>query len=171
VILQASHPAWAMEFAHLQRVLLANLGPLAVRVEHIGSTAVPGLVAKPILDVDIVINNMGCFAATSQALSVLGYRHAGDQGIAEREVFKRSDEHVPWGNPQRAWMNQHVYVCPLGSKELARHLRFRDALRSDATLRDDYAAFKLRIAEQSFGDRKVYAQLKQMQGDLLFGRF
>jgi GrpB-like predicted nucleotidyltransferase (UPF0157 family) len=101
------------------------------------------------------------FSATSVALSALGYIHRGDQGIAGREVFNRADDHTPFTQPPRRWLAHHLYVCSADSRELHRHLAFRDALRRSPLLCDRYAAIKNELARQSGGDRKRYALLKE----------
>ena len=160
-LLVAHDPAWAGEFAALAAVYRSALGDLVLRVEHVGSTAVPGLIAKPILDIDLVIADTTAFAAITAALGALGYSHCGDQGIAGREVFKRADEHAPFAQPPRRWLAHHLYVCCADSRELRRHLAFRDALRRSPLLCDRYAAIKAELARQSGGDRKRYALLKE----------
>jgi putative hydrolase of the HAD superfamily len=160
-LLVAHDPTWAGEFAELSEIYRAALGDLLLRVEHVGSTAVVGLLAKPILDIDLVIADTTAFAATSVALSALGYIHRGDQGIAGREVFNRADDHTPFTQPPRRWLAHHLYVCCADSRELHRHLAFRDALRRSPLLCDRYAAIKNELARQSGGDRKRYALLKE----------
>ena len=160
-LLVAHDPAWAGEFAALSEVYRAALGDLVLRVEHVGSTAVPGLLTKPILDLDLVIADRAAFDAASAALSALGYAHRGDQGIAGREVFNRADDHTPFTQPPRRWLAHHLYVCCANSRELRRHLAFRDALRRSSALCDRYAAIKVELARQSGGDRKRYALLKE----------
>ena len=151
---------WSAEFADLCRVYQAALGPLALRVEHVGSTAVPGLLAKPILDIDIVIAGYETFPQVVAGLDQLGYVHNGDQGIPEREAFKPKNEFAPHVSPPRKWMMHHLYVCPEQSRELQRHVRFRDALRASPSLRQQYEALKVSIASRSGGNRKVYAEIK-----------
>ena len=160
-LLVAHDPAWAEEFAALSSVYHNALGELVLRIEHVGSTAVPGLIAKPILDIDLVIADRAALDAASAALSALGYMHCGDQGIAGREAFKRADDTVPLTQPPRRWLSHHLYVCAADNRELARHLKFRDALRRSPQLCQRYAAIKLDLARQSGGDRKHYALLKQ----------
>jgi GrpB-like predicted nucleotidyltransferase (UPF0157 family) len=163
MILEPYNPAWPAEFAALQNIYTSALGKLVSRVEHVGSTAVPDLRAKPILDIDIVMPSYEVFPDIVARLRRLGYMHNGDQGIKEREAFKPLDSTAPYTLPPRSWMPHHLYVCPAGSLELHRHLIFRDALRAHDNLRQEYEKRKLDIAERSRGDRKVYAQLKEIE--------
>lgn len=161
MILALHDPAWAAEFEALRDVYAGAFGKLIVRIEHVGSTAVPNLLAKPILDIDIVMPGYEVFPEIVAHLKGLGYTHAGDQGIRQREVFKPLDDSAPFTSPPRKWMSHHLYVCPADSLELRRHLIFRDALRAHDHLRQEYERRKLDIAERSGGDRKVYAQIKE----------
>ena len=91
---------------------LAQLGSLAQHIEHIGSTAVPGLAAKPIIDIDVVIENDALLPAVITSLAELGYTHAGDQGIPGRQAFKRQGEYVPFvPGALHPWIDHHLYVC------------------------------------------------------------
>lgn len=160
-ILVPYDPAWPERFAQLHAVYAAALEGLIVTIEHVGSTAVPGLLAKPILDIDIVIPTRDAFPEVAVRLEALGYRHNGDQGIPGREVFKASESTAPYTEPRQEWMAHHLYVCPAESTELRRHLQFRDALWCRADLRVEYARLKTETALAAGGDRKVYACLKE----------
>ena len=125
---------WARDFSGIREVLRAALGDLVLRIEHVGSTSVPGLSAKPILDIDIVIGDNSVFEAMVSSLARIGYRYEGDLGIPGREAFRyegkaRMPEH-------------HLYVCPLDSAELGRHIAFRDYLRSHPEAAREYSRIK-----------------------------
>ncbi|HEX4139142.1 MAG TPA: GrpB family protein [Candidatus Methylacidiphilales bacterium] len=160
-LLEPHNPAWSTEFSELSAVYEKSLGSLALRIEHVGSTAIPGLAAKPILDIDVVIADYSVFPQVIEALAKLGYSHNGDQGIPQREAFKPADEFAPHVSPPRAWRTHHLYVCPEQSPELARHLRFRDALRANSALREEYERIKRHLAAHAGDDRKIYARLKE----------
>ena len=122
VVVQPYDEAWAQSFADIKAEIQDALGELALRIEHVGSTAVRGLSAKPIIDVDIVIRDYSLFLAVAAKLEAIGYRHEGDLGIAGREAFKYDGkDHL---------QQHHLYVCPEDSPELKRHVAFRDYLRS-----------------------------------------
>ncbi len=160
-ILAPYDPAWPEIFAQLRAVYAAALNGLIVSIEHVGSTAVPGLVAKPILDIDIVIPTREALPEVAARLEKLGYRHNGDQGIPEREVFKRSESTTPHTAPPQVWMAHHLYVCPATSAELRRHVQFRDALRRFPERCVEYERLKRETARAAQGDRKTYARLKE----------
>src|SRR5512138_1136506 len=109
---------WPREADSLCRVVSEALGLLAERIEHVGSTAVPGLAAKPILDLDIVLAADTGVPATIEALRKLGYQHEGDLGIDGRDAFSRADSEVPWTPVRREWIEHHLYVCEGSSQEL-----------------------------------------------------
>ena len=150
-------PAWADEFVALSGVLSETLGSLAVGIQHVGSTAVPGLAAKPILDLDVVIADWKDFPEVSRVLATLGYDHRGDLGIAGRESFGRMTPMVPFTPGGREWMKHHLYVCLEGGRELKRHLAFRDVLRRDARVARAYEDLKTELAERWPDDRARYS--------------
>lgn len=163
MLLVPHDPAWAGEFAALREVCLRALGEVVLRVEHVGSTAVPDLQAKPILDIDLVIASYADFPRAVEALGRLGYAHQGDGGIAQREAFGGADVQVPYTTPRRDWMKHNLYVCPQDSRELARHVAFRDALRGREDWRREYEALKFDYAARAGDDRRTYARLKEQE--------
>jgi len=153
-------PSWPLAFAELKRVIAAALGELALRIEHVGSTAVLGLAAKPIIDMDIVIADLSALSQAISALRELGYEHQGDLGIAGRHAFFRAGNDVPWDGSGREWQNHHLYVCPEDSPELARHIVFRDYLRQHPLRAEAYAALKRSLAEKFPFDIDAYIEGK-----------
>jgi GrpB-like predicted nucleotidyltransferase (UPF0157 family) len=150
LLIQDYDPSWPHTFSKLAARIQATLGSLVVAVEHIGSTAVSGLAAKPIVDLDVVLGSAGDLPEAVHALASLGYVDEGDLGIAGRQALRS-----PAGEPRH-----HLYVLILGADELARHLAFRDALRSANNLRDRYAALKRSLADNYPNDRSAYTQGK-----------
>ena len=138
-------PRWAEQFAEVAAALREALRDVpSARVEHVGSTSVPGLVAKPILDIDVIVDAVDVHAAVA-ALESVGYVHRGDLGVTGREAFHAPDE------PRR-----HVYVCTAGTANVRNHLAVRDVLRSDAGLRDAYAEVKRALAADPDMDIDTY---------------
>jgi GrpB-like predicted nucleotidyltransferase (UPF0157 family) len=127
-----------------------SLGKIVRRVEHIGSTAVPNLAAKPIIDLDVVLASEKDLPEAIRLLAGLGYVHEGDLGIGGREAFR-----WPEGEARH-----HLYVLLEGAEELTRHVAFRDALRADGALRDSYARIKRVLALRFPGDRESYTAAK-----------
>ena len=130
--------AWVDDFEKIKCEILGALGDLAEGVEHVGSTAVFGLSAKPCIDIDVVIADYSTFDAVRAALSELGYFHEGDLGIAGREAFGYTDKpHLK---------KHHLYVCPRDSEELHRHITFRDFLRVNPDVAEEYGRVKTEAA-------------------------
>lgn len=149
VQLAAWTPRWAELFAVEAARLRAALGDLAVAIEHYGSTSVPGLVAKPLLDI-LVGGPEGTDAAPyTAALAPLGYDYAAHAGVPEHLVFGRGMART-----------HLVHVVRHGGEAWHRALAFRDALRADAALRDSYAVLKRELARRHSGERSHYTAVK-----------
>ena len=142
-------PAWAQIFeAHAQR-LRAALGQAALRIEHIGSTSVPGLAAKPIVDMLLVVQNSANEASYLPTLERAGYTLR----VREPDL----DEHRMVRTPDRS---VHVHIYSRGSVEIDRYLLFRDALRGDSAARNRYEAVKRELAKQEWPSMDAYAEAK-----------
>jgi GrpB-like predicted nucleotidyltransferase (UPF0157 family) len=150
IIVTEYDPGWPAAFEALRARAAGVLGELAVAIEHVGSTSVPGLAAKPIIDIDVVVRSPDEIPAAIEALATIGYSHLGDLGIAGREAFRQ-----PPGPPEH-----HLYVCPLGGRELPRHLAFRDYLRAHPEAADVYAALKRAAALRFSNDIDGYVAAK-----------
>ena len=127
-------PAWAARFEELRaeyQAALERAGVPVVAIEHVGSTSVPGLAAKPIIDCDIVVSEADVPAA-SNVLVTLGFEPRGELGIPQRWAFYA---------PERL-AGTSTYVVVDGSLALRNHLAVRDVLRRDRGLREEYAAVK-----------------------------
>ena len=118
----------------------------------VGSTSVDGLSAKPIIDIDVVISDYSVFDSIVSKLSTIGYFHVGDLEIKEREVFKYSDKpHL---------RKHHLYVCPQNSKELLRHITFRDFLRNNPEAVKKYGKVKENAAKLFPNNMDKYIEYK-----------
>lgn len=138
-------PRWAEQFEEVAAVLRTALaGVTSARVEHVGSTSVPGLAAKPVLDVDVIVDAHDVPAAVA-ALESVGYVHRGDLGVTGREAFRAPDA------PAR-----NVYVCTAGTTAVRNHLAVRDVLRSRDDLREAYATVKRALAGDPGMDIDTY---------------
>lgn len=139
-------PEWSAEFQRIRDTVLAVLDGLCIGVEHVGSTSVPGLAAKPIIDLDVVISTRLLFPAVRDALHSIGYQHRGNLEIPGREAFLQPPETYP----------HHLYVCSVDTPNLHDHLILRDMLRSRPDLRDRYAAIKREMAQLHPHDIDAY---------------
>ena len=143
-------PQWPRIFETLRSQLAEALSEVGVLgIEHVGSTAVPGLAAKPVIDVDVVVAEDRIDAATG-ALENMGYTHRGDLGIPDRHAFA-----APEGEPRR-----NVYVVVDGCLALRNHRGVRDQLRADEDLRNHYGDFKLALARREHKDVDHYMAAK-----------
>lgn len=125
---------WPEAFQKIRGELEETLGDAILGIEHVGSTAVPGLSAKPVIDIDVVIESYGSFPEILRRLAAAGYCYEGDLGIPGREAFCYEDK------PHLA--KHHLYVCPADSLELRRHITFRDYLRTHPGEAARYGAVK-----------------------------
>jgi GrpB-like predicted nucleotidyltransferase (UPF0157 family) len=140
---------WAELFAAEAARLEMALEWLGARVAHCGSTSVPGLVAKPILDILVGVPAPFDLDAMAAALTTLGYEHRPNAGVPDNEVFGR-------GNPR----THLLHVVTLDGESWHRMLRFRDALRRDHTLAAEYAMLKRSLAARYPKDRAAYTAAK-----------
>lgn len=144
--------AWESAFEDIKAEIENALGDLIIGIEHVGSTSVEGMSAKPCIDLDVVIEDYSAFDAVVSKLATVGYIHEGDLGIKDREAFKYSDKpHL---------MSHHLYVCPKYSEELRRHITFRDYLRSNPEAVKKYSAVKEKSAELFPNDIDGYIKYK-----------
>ena len=143
-------PAWPDDFARVEAELRKALEEVdVVAIEHVGSTSVPGLAAKPVIDVDVVVEAQGVASAIS-ALGAAGYSYEGMRGILDRHAVRA---------PETAAPPRHVYVVVEGSVALRNHVALRDVLSGDEDLRDRYAAVKRELAGQQL-DAENYGASK-----------
>jgi GrpB-like predicted nucleotidyltransferase (UPF0157 family) len=161
VVIVPYDPAWPLIFEGLRDVYASALGRLALAIEHVGSTAVPGLAAKPIIDVDVVIPSRDVLSEVIRRLATLGYRHQGDLGVPGREAFTREGvDEVPRDGTGRRWPAHHLYICASDGDELRRHLQFRDWLRTHPVSAAEYGRLKAHLAHIDREDREGYTEAK-----------
>ena len=134
---------WKNAFEEIKTEIEAEIGDLILGIEHVGSTSVEGMFAKPCIDMDVIIKDYSVFDEVVSKLGAIGYIHEGDLGIKDREAFKYADKpHL---------MTHHLYVCPRNSEELHRHIVFRDFLRKNPEAVKKYSQVK-ETAAQLFPD-------------------
>jgi len=150
VIVLDYDPNWPRLFQSLCKRIADALGDMAEAIEHVGSTAVPDLAAKPIIDIDVLLASETTLPAAIERLASLGYIHRGNLGIPEREAF-----FAPANDPAH-----HLYVCPPCSAEFRRHVAFRDYLRAHPQDAKIYGDLKRALAEQYWEDRSAYNSAK-----------
>jgi GrpB-like predicted nucleotidyltransferase (UPF0157 family) len=150
---------WIKDFENLKLEIEKGLIGPEFTIEHVGSTSVPKLDSKPIIDIDIIYGKESDFEIIKSKLLEIGYYHNGNQGIENREVFKRNNTLT---NEILDKIKHHLYLCPIDSKALERHLLSKDFLRKDKWARLEYQQMKYQLAEKANQDKKKYAELKEL---------
>jgi GrpB-like predicted nucleotidyltransferase (UPF0157 family) len=157
--LETYNPNWAHQFEELKNVYTLYLKDLVKDVEHVGSTAVPHLVAKPILDIDLIISDEAKLQKVIEVLATLGYEFRGDQGIKDRYAFRANDNTTPNIGTHRTWPKHHLYCCIANSVSLNNHITLRNALGNDPELSAAYGRLKKELASRT-NDMDVYIEGK-----------
>jgi GrpB-like predicted nucleotidyltransferase (UPF0157 family) len=145
-------PAWPQQFQEIAAYVGPFVGEAVVRVEHVGSTAVPGLAAKPVIDVDVVVADESRMHETLRRIESAGYRWVGDLTVTGREAFE------PIATPSLP--EHHLYLVVENNRAHADHWLLRDALIGNPALIDRYAALKRRNVTIADGDAERYTELK-----------
>ncbi|HWE55241.1 MAG TPA: GrpB family protein [Acidimicrobiales bacterium] len=160
IVVSDYDPAWPEWFETVRAQVWPAVAELAIRIDHVGSTSVPGLAAKPIIDMDIVVADRSRVRPVIEALAGLGYEWRGDLGVVGREAFlPPTGAHLP---------AHHLYLVVEDSKPHLEHWLLRDLLRADGASRQAYADLKRHNAEASAGDIDYYVAAKAaLVADLL----
>ncbi|MBN9386150.1 MAG: GrpB family protein [Chitinophagaceae bacterium] len=158
IVIEEYSPGWPLAFAQLEEVYRSHLGSYVVGIEHVGSTSVEGLPAKPILDIDLIVEDSHLLPPVITALEEIGYQHVGDLGIPGREAFRRLN--TPHNGSPNAWPEHNLYVCLAGSTSLKNHLAFRNYLRSHPGKARAYGELKKRLAAEHPHDIDAYVEGK-----------
>lgn len=143
-------PSWPATFERLRAGIWPCIRDVATAIEHVGSTSVPGLAAKPVIDMTIVVPTGAAMRTVIDRLAVIGYQHRGDLGVPGREAFAR-----PPGTP-----DHHLYACVAGSDGLRNHLALRDHLRRDAMAARAYGDLKKQLSARFADDIDGYVDGK-----------
>jgi len=145
--------AWPIRFRIESQLIQIALGDLSPRIEHIGSTAVPGLAAKPIIDILVGVHSLGDFERHRDRLAIYGYEYIPEyeRVLPDRRFFKRV---------VRGVRTHHVHVVEINGLYWNRYLKFRDTLRVDGRVAERYAELKRRLASRFRYDRDAYTDGK-----------
>lgn len=154
VIVEPYNPHWPSQFLALKTSLQTALTSVPIiAIEHIGSTSVPGLAAKPIIDIDIIVSRPNLPQAI-RALERAGFVYIGERGILDRHALREPGLALGLGH------TCNTYLCVEGCLAVRNHIGVRDLLRNDGELREEYAAVKLELAEREFESVDEYAEAK-----------
>ena len=148
-------PSWALEFQAERKDIARALGKIALRIEHSGSTAVPGLAAKPVIDIQVSVEHLQPIRAYADPLATVGYVH----------VPHADDSFSPFFHRPREWAHtHHVHVVEFGGEDERRTLAFRDFLREHSDVSQEYAMLKKQLAAVADATdpsaREAYASAK-----------
>ncbi|WP_420630416.1 GrpB family protein [Candidatus Leptofilum sp.] len=151
VIVIPHDPSWIEQYETEAARLTAVFQPILVSIHHIGSTAIPSIKAKPIIDILIVVEDVTAVNNLIEPMAQLGYLSKGENGILGRHYFRKgSDEHH----------THHIHVYAEGHSEIARHLNFRDYLRQHPEDAAAYSQLKERLAQTHYSDPPMYSSCK-----------
>lgn len=150
ITIEPYNPHW-LDAYETERVRLeALLSDEVLSVYHIGSTAVPGLAAKPVIDILLEIKSLKELDGYNTLLEQIGYTARGENGISGRRYFIKGGD----------IRTHHIHAFEAGSFHIVRHLAFRDYLRRHKDIAQQYAAIKIKAVESCGHDSEIYSQLK-----------
>ena len=150
IVVRDYSPSWKNDYLTLSSKIWPIVKEHAISIEHVGSTSVPGLAAKPVIDMDIIINDQSKFLDVKKKLKTIGYFHIGDQGVPGREAFDRNTQKI----------RHHLYVCLKDCIALKNHLILRDHLIQNERDRYRYSELKKSLAKQLVFDIDSYVEGK-----------
>lgn len=142
------HAQWAELFEAEARFLREEIADLIADIQHVGSTAVPGLPAKPIIDIAVAVRESGDISALADRLTRYSYIYRGDSG--------QNGGHLVVKEPQPGVRTVHIHIVEIDDDQWHSWQKFRDALRDDAVLRERYSCLKRELARKHAGDRRSY---------------
>ncbi|NMM50797.1 GrpB family protein [Marinigracilibium pacificum] len=149
IIIEPYNKVWKEQFESLRDYLLSHIQNDILEIVHVGSTSVPGLSAKPVIDLDIIIENDNKkLDKVILKLESLGYQHRGDLGISGREAFKRANSRIPITDSDIEWFPHHLYVCKEGCVALRNHLALKKHLLENPDKVVEYSNLKHKLADK-----------------------
>jgi len=151
---------WPVEFQKIKIILEKNLSKI-LKIEHVGSTSIIGMCAKPIIDIVIIIDKDDDFIIAKNELENIGYYHNGNQDIPGREVFKRKNN---INDCVLDKITHHLYVCNRENEQLKKFIFFTDYLNKNEEVMKEYFSIKKEIiGETGNYDRKKYQEIKESE--------
>jgi GrpB-like predicted nucleotidyltransferase (UPF0157 family) len=152
IVLAGHDPRWATQFADEALLIGAALHGVMIELHHIGSTAIPGIAAKPVIDMLAVVTSLEALDRTSSSLESLGYESKGEFGMPGRRYFRKDSA--------SGIRTHQLHAFATGSAEIERHLSFRDYLRAHPAEARAYETLKVSLAAQSSDDARAYTEGK-----------
>lgn len=142
-------PEWAKIFEREEKLLQSSIGKYIIEIQHIGSTSIPGMMAKPIIDIGIAIERFEEGVVCIKPMGNLGYIYNGEKGIPRRHYFDKGDPTA-----------YHLHMLEQDSDEWKKHIAFRDFLRNNEEAVKEYARLKQQLAAKFRHDRLSYTEGK-----------
>ncbi|TFG11015.1 GrpB family protein [Candidatus Heimdallarchaeota archaeon] len=151
VELKTYNPKWREFYEQESKVISSQISDFLVDIQHIGSTAIPGIIAKPIIDIAVAINSLENIAKIIEPLSEIGFVYRGEQGIPDRHLFIKGGEEL---------RTHHIHVMHKSHYEWKKHILFRDYLLNHPEEVQKYSELKRRLEKQFKQDRESYTESK-----------
>lgn len=148
LVLESHQEDWSRKFEDEAAAVSEAIGAEGVAIHHIGSTAIPGILAKPILDMLLEVAGLDGLDQRAARLEALGYESLGEFGIPGRRYFRKDDAH--------GVRTHQIHAFASGSPHLTRHLAFRDYLRAFPEVAHDYSKLKCGLLKSCHGSLEVY---------------
>lgn len=152
VFVVSHNPRWSVEFVRESSAVAGAMGEVLQVIHHIGSTAIPGICAKPIIDMLAVVSDLSVLDERTVQMEALGYEALGEFGLVGRRYFRKDDRD---GN-----RTHQVHTFQAGSPQIERHLAFRDFMRAHRDCALQYDVLKRRLAELHPADISSYTDGK-----------
>jgi Uncharacterized conserved protein len=159
VCLARAHDAWAAAYERERARIVAALGEHLLDSQHVGSTSIPNVPAKPILDILVGVRDFDEATVCVGPMIAIGYTYRGENGIPRRHYFVKGDPRT-----------HHVHMVEIGSDAWRVTLRFRDLLRLNPALASEYAREKERLALLHAGNREMYQREKDIVVESILAR-
>ncbi|MES5896430.1 GrpB family protein [Bacillus cereus group sp. RP43] len=151
VVIEKYNPKWKDDFFQISKMIKNYIGDLITDIEHVGSTSVEGLPAKPIIDIDVVVEDIKLLPQIIERLESFEYIYQGECGVPGRHAFQREFEED---------IKYHLYVCPKDGIGYIEHIALRNCLRQNNKLRNEYAQLKIDLSEKFKFDVDSYCEHK-----------
>ncbi len=151
VKLENYNEKWKDIFEEESKLISSKINKFLIGIQHIGSTAIPGIAAKPIIDIAVAIDSLSNVEKIIKLLHELGFQYRGEQGIPGRHLFVKGDEEN---------RTHHLHVVENDHHEWKTHILFRDYLKSNSKVAKEYSNLKIELAKKYEFDREKYTEGK-----------
>jgi GrpB-like predicted nucleotidyltransferase (UPF0157 family) len=151
VKLENYNEMWKKIFEEESKLISSTINEFLIDIQHTGSTAIPGMAAKPIIDIAVAIDSLSNIEKIIQFLQEVGYHYRGEQGISGRHLFAKGDEEN---------RTHYLHIMEKNHPEWKNHILFRDYLKSNPKVAKEYERIKRELAKKYESDRGKYTEGK-----------